>query len=134
MQIECHPLAQRVETRALATQYNIHVECWYPLKHNAPGLVTSNILETIAEANGKSVYQIIIRWHIQEGFSVIPGSTNPAHIQENIDIFDFELTEAEMNSIRSMDQGESGRSFRMNYGNSLGFFGSAPREWNGTFQ
>lgn len=134
MQIECHPLAQRVETRALATQYNIQVECWYPLKHNAPGLVTSNVLETIAEARGKSVYQIIIRWHIQEGFSVIPGSTNPAHIQENIDVFDFELTEAEMNSIRAMDQGESGRSFRMNYGNSLGFFGSAPREWNGTFQ
>lgn len=134
MQIECHPLAQRVEARALATQYNIQVECWYPLKHNAPGLVTSNVLDTIAETHNKSVYQIIIRWHIQEGFSVIPGSTNPAHIQENIDVFDFKLTEAEMNSIRSMDQGESGRSFRMSYGNSLSFFGNPPREWNGTFE
>jgi diketogulonate reductase-like aldo/keto reductase len=66
--------------------------------------------------------QIILRWHIQEGFSVIPGSTNPAHIRENIEIFDFELSQAEMERIRAMDRGEDGRYFNINYELMGGFF------------
>ena len=134
MQIECHPLAQRKETRELAARDNIQVECWYPLKHADPSLLGDTTLDDIAEAHNKSVVQIIVRWHIQEGFSVIPGSTNPEHIAENIDVFDFELTEDEMNRIRALDMGDSGRSFRMGYSDSLSFFGTNPPDWNGTFE
>ena len=133
MQIECHPFAQRRETRRLAEQYNIQVECWYPLGHGDQRLLNAQTLESIAAAHNKSVVQIIVRWHIQEGFSVIPGSTNPDHIQENIEIFDFELTDEEMELIRAMDQGESGRYFNINYDFMGGMFSGAPREWEGDF-
>ena len=133
MQIECHPFAQRQETRELAEQYNIQVECWYPLGHGDQRLLNAETLEAIAAAHDKSVVQIIIRWHIQEGFSVIPGSTNPDHIKENIEIFDFELTDEEMEQIRAMDQGESGRYFNLNYDMMGGMFTTPPREWDGEF-
>ena len=131
MQIECHPFAQREETRELAEQYNIQVECWYPLGHGDQRLLNAETLEAIAVAHNKSVVQVIIRWHIQEGFSVIPGSTNPDHIKENISIFDFELTEEEMEQIRAMDQGEDGRYFNLNYDFMGGFFMNPVREWDG---
>lgn len=62
------------------------------------------MIKTIADAHGKSIAQIILRWHIQEGFSVIPGATNPIHIKENISIFDFELSDAEMTTMRSLNK------------------------------
>lgn len=64
------------------------------------------VIESIADAHGKSAAQIILRWHIQEGFSVIPGSKNPEHIRENIEIFDFELTDDEMAQIRALNKEE----------------------------
>lgn len=131
MQIECHPFSQRQETRELAEQYNIQVECWYPLGHGDQRLLNAKALEAIAAAHNKSVVQVIIRWHIQEGFSAIPGSTNPDHIKENISIFDFELTDEEMEQIRAMDQGESGRYFNLDYDMMGGFFTNPPREWDG---
>lgn len=117
-QIECHPLAQRTEARELyANNYDIQVECWYPLNHNQAGKdVDNDVLNQIAEAHGKTVYQIILRWHMQEGLCPVPGSTNPDHILENISIFDFELTEEEMEAIRAVDMGEAGRSFNIPYG------------------
>lgn len=133
MQIECHPFAQRQEARALAAQYGIQVECWYPLGHGDQRLLNADVLEGIAAAHGKSVVQVILRWHIQEGFSVIPGSTNPAHMRENIDIFDFSLTDEEMAQIRAMDQGDRGRYFNLNYTLMGGFFTSPVREWDGEF-
>lgn len=131
MQIECHPFSQRQETRELAKQYNILVECWYPLGHGDQRLLNSEALEAIAAAHNKSVVQVIIRWHIQEGFSVIPGSTNPEHIKENISVFDFELSDEEMKQIRAMNQGEEGRYFNLDYDMMGGFFTSPPREWDG---
>lgn len=116
-QIECHPLAQREEARQLyADNYDIQVECWYPLNHNR-GDVNNTTLQQIASAHNKSVYQIILRWHMQEGLCPIPGSTNPAHILENISIFDFELSDEEMTAIRAIDRGDAGRSFNISYGN-----------------
>ena len=106
---------KRQETRALAAQYNIQVECWYPIGHADPDLLQNDVLAAIAEAHGKSVVQVILRWHMQEGFCAVPGSTNPDHIQENIGIFDFELAEDEMEQIRSLDKGENGRYFNINY-------------------
>jgi diketogulonate reductase-like aldo/keto reductase len=123
-QIECHPLAQRKEARQLyADNYDIQVECWYPLNHNR-GDINNATLQQIATAHGKSVYQIILRWHMQEGLCPVPGSTNPAHILENISIFDFELSGEEMSAIRAIDLGDAGRSFNISYG-----------DWNfGNFQ
>ena len=123
-QIECHPLAQRKEARQLyADNYDIQVECWYPLNHNR-GDVNNATLQQIASAHGKSVYQIILRWHMQEGLCPVPVSTNPTHILENISIFDFELSDEEMTAIRAIDRGEAGRSFNISYG-----------DWNfGNFQ
>lgn len=116
-QIECHPLAQRKEARQLyADNYDMQVECWYPLNHNR-GDVNNTTLQQIASSHGKSVYQIILRWHMQEGLCPVPGSTNPAHILENISIFDFELSDEEMAAIRAIDRGEAGRSFNISYGN-----------------
>lgn len=122
LQIECHPFAQRQETRALCEKYGIQIECWYPIGHADANLLTNDVLTRIAEAHSKSVVQVILRWHMQEGFSAIPGSTNPDHIKENIDIFDFELTEAEMEQIRAMDKGEAGRYFNIDYGQMGRFF------------
>lgn len=122
MQIECHPFAQRQETRKLAEQYDIQVECWYPIGHADPELLQNEVLTSIAEAHGKSVVQIILRWHMQEGLCAVPGSTNPEHIAENIDIFDFELTDEEMEKIRALDKGESGRYFNIDYERMGDFF------------
>lgn len=122
LQIEGHPFAQRKETRELAKQYNLQVECWYPLGHADDRLLSNDVLSSIAEAHNKSVVQIILRWHMQEGFCAVPGSTNPEHISENIGIFDFELSDSEMEQIRALDKGESGRYFNIDYERMGNFF------------
>ena len=124
MQNEGHPFAQRLETRALAEKYDMQVECWYPFGYADNRLLNNEVLSAIADAHGKSVVQIILRWHMQEGLCAVPGSTNPDHIQENISVFDFELSEEEMDTIRSLDQGKAGRYFNINYQMMGGFFTS----------
>jgi len=111
LQIECHPYAQRNDIREKVKPYGIIIECWYPLGHGDPGLLSDPVIKEIADAHGKSIVQIILRWHMQEGFSAIPGSKNPAHIKENIDIFDFELSDGEMAKMRSLNKDE--RFFNM---------------------
>lgn len=111
LQIECHPYAQRNDIREKVKPYGIIIECWYPLGHGDPGLLSDPVIKEIADAHGKSIVQIILRWHMQEGLSAIPGSKNPAHIQENIDIFDFELSDEEMQKMRSLNKDE--RFFNM---------------------
>ena len=69
--------------------------------------------EMRSKSHGKSAAQVIIRWHIQNGFSVVPGSSNPKHIQENIEVFDFELSPEEMAKMASLNQEK--RYFTMNY-------------------
>lgn len=122
LQIEGHPFAQRLETRELAEQHDIQIVFWYPLGHADDRLLNDDVLSEIAEAHDKSVVQIILRWHMQEGVSTIPGSTNPEHIQENIEIFDFELSDEEMEQIREMDRAEAGRYFNLNYEQMESFF------------
>ena len=86
--------------------YGIQVECWFPLggAMSNGALLRDPVICSIAKAHGKTPAQIILRWHIQEGFSVIPGASNPDYIRENIRIFDFELTDEEMARIRSLNQ------------------------------
>ena len=108
LQMECHPYAQRIDVRETMKQHGIQVECWFPLGGAMSDgmLLKDPVINSIAQAHGKTAAQIILRWHIQEGFSVIPGSKNPQHIQENINIFDFELTDDEMAQIRALDKEE----------------------------
>ena len=108
LQIECHPYAQRRDVRARAAKLGIQVETWFPLGGGGKGnraLLNDPVILDMAKMHGKTPAQIILRWHVQEGFSVIPGSKNPAHIRENIDIFDFRLDDYEMERIRALDTG-----------------------------
>lgn len=106
LQIECHPYAQRLEMREKAAKAGIQVECWFPLggAMSDGALFKDPVIKKIAEAHGKTPAQVILRWHIQEGFSVIPGASNPDYIKENIQIFDFALTDEEMRLMRSLNK------------------------------
>lgn len=106
MQIECHPYAQRKEWQQKTRQHNIQLECWFPLggEMSNGALFKDPIIQKIAKVHGKSPAQIIIRWHIQEGFSVIPGATRHDYIKENISVFDFYLTDEEMAQMRSLNK------------------------------
>ena len=102
MQIECHPYAQRKDMQELLAKHNMVLECWFPLGSGDTGLLTDPVITEIAKKHGKTNAQIIIRWHIQEGFSVIPGSRNL--IAENINIFDFKLDKSDMEKMRSLNK------------------------------
>ncbi len=106
MQIECHPYAQRKHWQEKLWMRNIVLECWFPLggRESNGELLRDPVINRIAEGHGKTAAQVIIRWHIQEGFSVIPGTDNPDYIRENISVFDFSLSEEEMAAIRALDK------------------------------
>ena len=106
LQMECHPYAQRVEARQKAARLGIQVECWFPLGGQmSQGLLLKDpVIVAIAQAHKKSPAQVILRWHLQEGISAIPGSKNPQHIAENINIFDFALSDGEMQQIRALNK------------------------------
>ena len=128
VQIECHPYAQRRHWREMAAKHDIKIECWFPLGgRDSKGEILRNpVINDIAKAHGKSAAQVIIRWHLQEGFSVIPGSSNPAHIRENIEVFDFALTAEEMQQIRALNKEQ--RYFNMPYEQQKQWFS----QWNPT--
>ena len=105
-QVECNPLFQQKELRAFLAQHGIVTQAWYPLGHGNQTLLTHPTLTTLADKYHKDVGQIILRWHIQEGIVALPKATNPAHIAGNINIFDFALTDEEMERIRAMDTGK----------------------------
>lgn len=106
LQIELHPYAQREHWQEKAREKGIEVECWFPLggAMSYGALFKDPVLIEIANAHGKTPAQIILRWHIQNGFSVIPGATDHGYITENIDIFDFELTPEEMELIHALNK------------------------------
>ncbi len=84
----------------------MHIQAWYPLGHGDPTLQNQEIFKELAAKYNKSTAQVILRWHLQNGNIVIPGSKNPAHIKDNADIFDFELTEEEMMEIAEINSGK----------------------------
>ncbi len=106
LQIECHPYAQRLDMRKKVQPYGIQVECWFPLggAMSQGALFKDPTIKKIAEAHDKTAAQIILRWHIQEGLSIIPGASNPDYIRENINIFDFSLSDEEMVQMRQLNK------------------------------
>ncbi len=105
-QMECNPFFQQKELRKFLGSYGIRLEAWYPLGHGDSSLLKSPNLVKLAQKYHKNVGQIILRWHVQEGIVAIPKATSEDHINGNIDIFDFALTDAEMAEIRDMDTGK----------------------------
>lgn len=101
--VECHPYFAQSDLREYLSQYGIEIEAWYPLGHGDKGLQEEPVFTKLAEKYGKTPAQVILRWHVQMGTSIIPGSKNPAHIADNADIFDFELTDEEMAEVAKLD-------------------------------
>ncbi len=111
LQVECHPYYQQNELKKRVEKYGTVIESWYPIGHGDKNLINELLFTNLGQKYGKTNVQIILRWHIQEGTIVFPRSTNPVHIKENFEIFDFELTEDEMNEVRKLDSGK--RFFNM---------------------
>lgn len=111
LQVECHPYYQQNELKKRVEKYGTVIESWYPIGHGDKVLINEYLFTKLAQKYNKTNVQIILRWHIQEGTIVFPRSTNPVHIKENFEIFDFELTQDEMNEIRKLDSGK--RFFNM---------------------
>ena len=107
IQVECHPYFPQTELKALLKEHNIALQAWYPLggRGNA-SIMSEPVIAEIAKTHGKSPAQVILRWHVQLGHSIVPGSKTPSHIAENLDLFDFELTNEEMAQINGLDKGE----------------------------
>jgi 2,5-diketo-D-gluconate reductase A len=106
-QIQLSPHSARSASRAYHAAHGIVTESWSPLGASSDELRNDPVITGIAKDHGKSPTQVVLRWHIQLGLIAIPRSGNPGRIAENIDIFDFELTEQEMNTISGLDRGES---------------------------
>ena len=104
LQTEVHPYSQEKELKKFLAKEGIVIQAWYPLGHGDKTLLQDQVFTALAEKYGKSNAQIILRWHIQDGSIVIPGSKNPDHIKANFDLFDFELSEEEMKQMVAMDQ------------------------------
>ncbi len=104
LQTEVHPYSQEKELKKFLEKEGMVIQAWYPLGHGDKALIEEPLFTELGKKYGKSNAQIILRWHIQEGNIVIPGSKNPAHIKDNFDLFDFSLTEEEMKQIAAMDQ------------------------------
>ena len=106
LQVECHPYYQQKELKKRIAKYGTVIESWYPIGHGDKGLIQEPLFTRLAKKYHKTNVQIILRWHIQEGTIVFPRTMNPVHMKENFDIFDFELTNEEMNEIRALDNGK----------------------------
>lgn len=105
-QVECNPFFQQKSLRSEMEKYGIKLEAWYPLGHGNKELLENEYLVSLANKYNKNVGQIILRWHYQEGIISLPKSTNDERIKGNIDIFDFKLTDEEMENIQAMDTGK----------------------------
>ena len=102
-QIETHPFHQRTADQAVAREHGVQVESWGPFAEGKNDIFTNPVLSEIGAGHGKSVAQTILRWLIQRDVVVIPKSVRAERMQENFDVFDFELTDAEMARIAELD-------------------------------
>ena len=103
LQTEVHPYYQEKELKKFLSHEDIKIQAWYPLGHGDSKLLNEPYFTQLAQKYGKTNAQIILRWHIQDGNIVIPGSKNNDHIKDNFDVFDFKLIENEMSEISALD-------------------------------
>lgn len=105
-QVECNPFFQQKELRALLAENDVKIEAYQPLGHGDETFLSHPDIVKLADKYGKNPGQIILRFEVQDGLIVLPKSTNPKRIAGNIDIFDFELSDGEMDSLRTLDTGK----------------------------
>ncbi|MBR0236048.1 MAG: aldo/keto reductase [Clostridia bacterium] len=106
IQVEAHPYFTQNELRKTLDKYGIRIMSWYPLGHGDKTLINEPIFAELGKKYGKTPAQVILRWHTQMGFVVIPGSKNVDHIRDNLNILDFSLTDDEMARIATLDKNE----------------------------
>lgn len=104
-QVECHPYFQQDELKAFCKQHDIYIESWSPL-HQGGEVLEDPVVNEIAKKHGKTAAQVVLRWHIQEDSIVIPKSVTPSRIEENFNVFDFELSEEEMKQMKGINRNE----------------------------
>lgn len=137
LQIEANPYVQQEDLGAYVRPYGTVLMAWFPLggrvderNNTQTRLFSEPKIVEIAEKYDKSAAQVILRWHLQSGIIAIPGSTNPAHILENIEVYDFELTAGDMASLKTLDTATPSFDFRnMNDNGGIGTF-TAPMDFN----
>lgn len=105
IQVECHPYYAQDELRKITDPKDIKIMSWYPLGHGDSTLINESIFKELGEKYNKTPAQIILKWHVEMGFIVIPGSKNVEHIKDNFSIFDFSLTKDEMEEINKLNKG-----------------------------
>ena len=106
IQVEAHPYFTQTELRKTLDKYGIRLMSWYPLGHGDKTLIGESVFAELGRKYGKTPAQVILRWHTQMGFAVIPGSRNVDHIRDNLNILDFTLTDEEMAEIARLDKSE----------------------------
>ena len=106
IQVEAHPYFTQKDLRVTLDKYGIRLMSWYPLGHGDKSLIQEAVFAELGKKYEKTPAQVILRWHVQMGFVVIPGSKNVDHIKDNLNIMDFELTADEMAGIAKLDKGE----------------------------
>lgn len=107
-QIQLSPYSTRDAARAYHDEHGIATESWSPIGASSSDLRADPLITEIGRRHDKTATQVVLRWHLQMGFVVIPKSADPGRIAENIDVFDFELTAAELDEITALDRGEAG--------------------------
>ena len=105
VQVEAHPYFPQNELKQILAKTGMALMAWYPLGHGDKTLINEPVFAELGKKYGKTPAQVILRWHTQMGFAVIPGSRNVDHIRDNLDILDFTLTDAEMAEIAKLDKG-----------------------------
>lgn len=105
VQVEAHPYFPQTELKKILAETGMGLMAWYPLGHGDKTLIEQPVFGELGKKYGKTNAQIILRWHVQRGNVVIPGSKNPDHIRDNFDIFDFTLTDEDMAEIAKVDKG-----------------------------
>ncbi|MBR3936131.1 MAG: aldo/keto reductase, partial [Oscillospiraceae bacterium] len=106
-QVELHPFDQRIESKEWHDKYGVQMEAWAPLGQARVNMLELPELKEIARRYKKSVAQVILRWHIQRGIVAIPGGSERKYMEENLDVFDFKLTQSDMERIKNLDMERS---------------------------
>ena len=106
MQVECHPYFPAEHVKPFCDEKGIRLQSWFPLGHGNSDMLSDSVFTSLAEKYGKTAAQVILRWHTQMGFALVPGSRSHDHIRENAEIFDFRMTDEEMKQIEALNRHE----------------------------